>query len=70
LAEKTKEPQRPLLTDDDFVEIRSPGGRLLFRFDPSRDLIEIKRTGDELLLVDLRPFRRQAGVFEVHGKSV
>lgn len=36
-----------------FLEIREPGGKLLFRYDPERDLIEIQRRGRKML-IDLR----------------
>ncbi|MHB1131663.1 MAG: hypothetical protein ACYC4L_04675 [Chloroflexota bacterium] len=42
-----------------FREVREPlSGHLLFRFDPERDLVEIRQRGD-LLLVDLAELRRQ-----------
>lgn len=40
-------------------EVREPGtGWLLFRFDPERDLIEIKRR-DAVTTVDLNEYRNQ-----------
>jgi len=39
-----------------FIEVREPQGKLLFRFDPLRDLIEIQRRGAKVL-IDLRQYR-------------
>lgn len=61
----------PQQINEDFIELRDGNGRLLFRFDPSRDLVEIKPKGGDVVLVDLRPFRRRAGVFvSKQGRSV
>ncbi len=55
----------------DFIEIRDANGRLLFLFDPVRDLIEVKHKGAGVVLVDLRPLRRQFGaVATTQGKRV
>lgn len=40
-----------------YVEVRGDGNQLLFRFDPQRDLIEIKPKGGRRQIVDLRPLR-------------
>ena len=43
-----------------FREVREPlTNRLLFRFDPERELVEIRQRG-ELVLVDLAELKRQA----------
>lgn len=42
---------------DGFVEVRASNGRLLCRFDPQRELIEIKPKGDQPVVVDLRKLR-------------
>ncbi len=40
-----------------FIEVREPGtGKLLFRFDPERDLIQIARRG-VVTVVDLSQYR-------------
>lgn len=41
-----------------WIEVRR-NGRLLFFFDPARDLIEIKRKGEQPVLIDLRRLRRE-----------
>jgi hypothetical protein len=42
-----------------FVEVREPQTqKLLFKFDPSRDIIEVQRRGVKTL-VDLREYREQ-----------
>lgn len=40
-----------------FVEVRDGNGRLLFMFDPTRDLVQVKRKGEPAVLVDLRVYR-------------
>ncbi len=42
-----------------FVEIRGDDDKLLFRFDPNRDLIEIKPKNGRLQVVDLQPYRQE-----------
>jgi hypothetical protein len=48
--------QRRRRGEDGFVEVRR-NGRLLFRYDPNRDLVEIKPKGSPSQIVDLRQFR-------------
>lgn len=43
---------------DTYLEVRGEDDRLLFRFDPGRDLIEIKPRNGRKQVVDLRPLRR------------
>lgn len=52
----------------DFVEVRAGGGRLLFLFDPARDLIVIRhrgskgeRAGYQDEVIDLRLYRAGNG---------
>jgi hypothetical protein len=59
-----KRPRRP-----GFVEVLDGEGRLLFLFDPQRDLIEIKPKGREAVLIDLRMYR-PAMVGTAHGKAI
>ena len=42
--------------DDGFVEVRR-NGRLLFRYDAARELVEVKPKGGEAEVVDLRRLR-------------
>ena len=39
---------------DGFVEVRGGNGRLLFRYDATRELVEVKPKGGETEVVDLR----------------
>ncbi len=55
---------------EDYIEIRGRDNNLLFRFDPVRDLIEIKPKQGPIELVDLRPYRRKAGVYKVQGRHL
>ena len=50
---------KPIYITPGYVEVRGDGNKLLFRFDPSRDLIEIKPPGGRKEVVDLRPYRAQ-----------
>lgn len=43
--------------DDGFVEVRGGNGRLLFRYDATRELVEVKPKGGEAEVVDLRRLR-------------
>lgn len=43
--------------DDGFVEVRGGNGRLLFRYDAARELVEVKPKGGEAEVVDLRRLR-------------
>lgn len=49
-------PRRRNSCDNGFIEIRR-NGRLLFRYDPNRDLVEIKPKGSQSEVVDLRQYR-------------
>lgn len=42
---------------DGFVEVRGGNGRLLFRYDAARELVEVKPKGGEAEVVDLRRLR-------------
>ena len=42
-------------THSDFVEVRTRKGRLVFRFDPTRMLVEWK-SGTDAELIDLMPY--------------
>lgn len=42
---------------DGFVEVRGGNGRLLFRYDATRELVEVKPKGGEPEVVDLRRLR-------------
>lgn len=45
-----------------FVNVRSPkNGKLLFRFDPNRDIIELKDRRDPPVYVDLTQYRERCG---------
>lgn len=47
-----------------YRDVRGPDGRLLFRFDPDRDLIEIRDRG-QMYTIDLSQYRPQAAVIEI-----
>lgn len=58
-----------------FIEVRAGGGRLLFLFDPARDLIVIRhrgskgeRAGYQDEVVDLRRYRAEGGGINGHGE--
>lgn len=52
------------------VEIRTAAGMLVFKYDPLRDLVEVKTNG-KIELIDLRPIRAAAEErYMVQGKSV
>lgn len=42
-----------------YLDVRGGDGRLLFRFDPVRDLIEIKPHGGRVQVVDLQSVRQE-----------
>lgn len=42
-----------------YRDVRGPDGRLLFRFDPDRDLVEIRDRG-QTYVIDLSPLRPQS----------
>lgn len=45
-----------------FIDVKEPHtGKMLFRFDPERNLVEIRRA-KATLIVDLRPYREQKGI--------
>ncbi len=46
-----------------YRDVRGPDGRMLFRFDPDRDLIEIRDRG-QMYTIDLSQYRPQAAVIE------
>lgn len=46
-----------------YRDVRGPDGRMLFRFDPDRDLIEIRDRG-QMYTIDLSQYRPQAVVFD------
>jgi hypothetical protein len=53
-----------------YVEIRTAAGVLVCKFDPLRDLLEVK-VGPRMELIDLRPLRLEAQRrFRLQGKSV
>ena len=45
---------RPVV--DGFVEVRNGAGKLLFEYDPGRNLVRIKPKGGTLELVDLEVY--------------
>lgn len=47
-----------------YRDVRGPDGRMLFRFDPDRDLIEIRDRG-QMYTIDLSQYRPQAAVIEI-----
>lgn len=52
------------------IEVRTATGMLVFKYDPLRDLVEVKTAG-KFELIDLRPFRIAAEErYMVQGKSV
>lgn len=52
---------------DGFVEVRSENGKLLFRYNPVKRLVEVKQKNSEPELVDLRKLER---VQIVQGKII
>ncbi len=44
-----------------YRDVRGPDGRLLFRFDPDRDLVEIRDRG-QTYVIDLSPLRPRAAI--------
>lgn len=44
-----------------YQDVRGPDGRLLFRFDPDRDLVEIRDRG-QTYVIDLSQHRPQAAI--------
>lgn len=46
-----------------YRDVRGPDGRLLFRFDPDRDLVEIRDRG-QTYVIDLSQHRPRAVVFD------
>lgn len=52
-----------------YRDVRGPDGRMLFRFDPDRDLIEIRDRG-QMYTIDLSQYRPQAAVIEIDPPAV
>jgi len=44
-----------------WLDVRDAAGKLLFRFDPCRDLVEIKLHGGHIVTIGLSDYRIQAG---------
>jgi hypothetical protein len=49
-----------------FVDVRSPDGRLLFRYDATRELIQVKERG-QTLTVDLTQYQQGYATIAVGG---
>ena len=56
---------RAMPTPPGFVEVRDARGRLLFLYDATRDLVQIKPKGEPAVLIDLRIYRTHA-----QGKAI
>lgn len=65
-----KQPPAPVIDARGFVEVRNSAGVLVFKYDPTRDLVEIK-AGGRVELIDLRPLRLVVnGLQDVQGKAI
>ena len=53
-----------------FIDVRSTDGKsLLFRFDPARDLVEVKHKNGAVHLVDLQQYREGQSTDEYRKRS-
>lgn len=50
------------MSEEIWVEVRDRGGRLLFKYNPQDNVVEIKKGGDTYTIVKLDEIRRKHGV--------
>lgn len=55
--------------DSTWVEIRDRSGKLLFKYNPVRNEVEIKKGGDIYMLIKLDEIREKHGVIPPHLES-
>lgn len=49
------------MSEDIWVEVRDRGGRLLFKYNPKDNVVEIKKGGDTYTVVKLDEIREKHG---------